>query len=91
MKKIYVVLDKNEEKNEYVPKTIVIFSENNGPQVINYESVNDLFPMIKIAEENGFDILKNGGLRPAIEAGLIEPINMSNEKETNDTFNSNTN
>ena len=53
MRKIYVVLDKNEEKNNFEPKTIVIFNDENAPRIINFESVNDLFPVVKAAEENG--------------------------------------
>ncbi|MBR1386527.1 MAG: hypothetical protein IJ568_06825, partial [Bacilli bacterium] len=80
MKKINIVSEKNENTNAYEIKTIVIFEDNKTPKIINYEGIQDLLSIVKVAEENGFDILGSDGIRPAINAGLIEIVSRSNEK-----------
>ena len=81
MKKISIVSERNEENNTYEIRTIVIFDDNKAPTVINYEGVQNLVAVANFAEENGYDILGNEGIKPAIEGGLIEIISKSNEKK----------
>ena len=83
MKKICIVKEFNEEKNQNEIKTIVIFEENKSPKVINYEGVQNLLSVVAIAEENGIDILQNG-IKPAIEAGLVQIVTRGNDKEMAD-------
>lgn len=80
MNKVYIISDKNTEKGLYETKRIVIFSENNSPRVIDYSGVEDFLPLVKIAEENGYDILGEKGIKPAIESGLIKVVSSTNKK-----------
>ena len=83
MKKICIVNEKNEKTNKYEIKTIVIFEDNKAPVTINYEGAQNLLSVVAIAEENGIDVLQNG-IKPAIEAGLVQIVSLSNEKEMAD-------
>ena len=60
MNKIYIINEKNEEKNIYETRTIVIFKENETPRVVNCEKVEDLIPVVSRAKEMGFDTLIMG-------------------------------
>ena len=81
MKKISIASEKNEENNTYEIKTIVIFDDNSAPRIINYEGIQNLIPVVSFAEQNGFKILDKDGIKPAIDAGLMEVISKSNEKK----------
>lgn len=80
MKKISIVSEKNEENNAYEIRTIVIFDDNKAPEIINYDGVQDLISIVEFAEKNGFDILGNDGIKPALENGLIQVISSANKK-----------
>ena len=84
MKKIFIVTKKNEEKSTYESKTIVIFDDNKAPRIINYASDEDLLPVVNAAEENGFDILGQNGIKPAIESGLIQIVSFADKKAIDD-------
>ena len=81
MKKVSIVSERNEENNTYEIRTLVIFDENKAPVIIDYEGAQDLVSVVKFAEENGFDILGKEGIKPALDAKLVEIISKSNEKK----------
>ena len=82
MNKVCIVSEKNTTSNDYQIQTIVIFHDNKAPDIINYKDVQDLMPVVTFAERSGFDLLKDG-IKPSLDAGIIQVISKLNEKEIN--------
>ncbi len=80
MEKVCIVSEKNTVSNDYHIQTIVIFHDNKAPNIIEYKDVQDLMPVVVFAEKKGFDLLKDG-IKPSLDAGIIQVISKSNEKE----------
>jgi len=79
-KKISVVNEFNEEKNEWEIKTIVIFRDGDVPIIENYDPSKHLEIINGLLVSNEFDFLNNG-VNAAIEQGILSVIARNNTKE----------
>ena len=82
MRKISIICEKNEKSNTYEIKTIVIFKENEKPEIIEFKGVEDLIPVAAFAEEKGFSVLNDKEVvKTCVKAGLIDVIRKNDEKK----------